>query len=376
MARSGKTKRPPPEQGERPPASEKRHKRKWGTLGWTVYWFLFIALWLLFEYFDSNLLRSLTLTGVSLWILKTVFASIKDRDKKPDRRRTPGMPLWYDLFELVRQVFREIRSSTRRAFSLAVAGLVVGAVFLSHIHAAGRLLLATEGAFSVIKEHALAAQPSPSLTSSSEEESRPDPTQVKTDSATSDPKTFLRDPRRFTSLSESEWRQLLFRREDGSDMSDEEVCERWQAIEAARRLDELREDSPEEWKAMADDASRREAAMTDSDDLDRVIGSRLQLLAHCPSAKLWDLLAENYHRYALAYILEDGNRETIFYYYGQSILALQQEREYAHAAVTCERRILQRYRDMLSRFRSYESSDIRDRLQHLIALLEQQGSVM
>jgi len=62
--------------------------------------------------------------------------------------------------------------------------------------------------------------------------------------------------------------------------------------------------------------------LSNSDDLDKIIDTRLEAWAQYPKYSLAKLLAANYQRYALEYQKIAGSYYTIEYYYGNSIFWL------------------------------------------------------
>lgn len=137
---------------------------------------------------------------------------------------------------------------------------------------------------------------------------------------------FLREPDRIYTLSEEDEGRLFFRTGDYAipeGTSASEIADRIKPF-IQQLLEEQLENgfdlyAPENIKGEIANASRLEERMTNSDELDQVIATRMDVWPDYPKYRIAKLLANNMQTYAKEYTKINGNYETIKYYHAQSI---------------------------------------------------------
>lgn len=140
------------------------------------------------------------------------------------------------------------------------------------------------------------------------------------------PIAFLQEPGRYYELTEEEECRLFFR------AGDYEIAERASAGEIAEKIKPFIQqllatqkenifdrDAPESIKGDIANASRLEAEMENSDELDQVISVRMDVFQDYPKYRIANLLANNMQTYAKKYTEINGSYETIKYYHAYSI---------------------------------------------------------
>lgn len=210
-----------------------------------------------------------------------------------------------------------------RAITVIVVVLVISCGLCRAVYKGSQVRAAKD----VAKEQNQTEEPSGGEETSIIESPEPNtPAKPDTSAEAENPAAFLQEPERRYTLSNEEAIKLFFLDEpytlavedSASDIA-EKIKPFIEELLAVQQENIFDRDAPENIKGEIANASRLEERMTNSDELDRVIATRMDVWPDYPKYRIAKLLANNMQTYAKEYTKIDGNYETIKYYHAQSI---------------------------------------------------------
>lgn len=362
----------------------KKAKRRSPYIFWLVYVCILILLWFGMEYFNvkhpkANISFWGTAIGILTEIIVLLVTALAEYEKSD---RPENISFAEDVLPMLTRLWHRIRKNTFFGFcSLIIVAFLIPSAF-AHAHMGGRCIESLVVISSTLRSGLNGSQESDIPQESeapndafSNPENSLSSSENGMDSAIVQSE-FLLEPDREMELSSNEWATLLFKDDLGEVMDAGSIWSTLQAAHDQQMPSQFTHQTPETIKGLANEASAKEANMTTSLDLDQCIGLRQQVVKTNPNAKLYDLLAENYHSYALEYLnyyqmndlaINAATRNTILYYLGLSILALEDELSFQDADYDdCLRRIRSRYKDMYSLYGVAESTPVKSELKMVI----------
>lgn len=359
-------------------------KRRSPYIFWIIYLCVVVILWIVIEYYsvkhpESNIPFWGTAIGIGIELLILVVTTLAESEKAD---RPDDISFGEDVLPMLNRLWHRIKRNTFFGFcTLIIMAFLIPSVF-AYVHMGGHFVEFVVDVSSTLHsglnesgESDLPQEPASQEDALSNPENSLPVSESGIDPAMP-PSDFLLEPDRAVALSANEWRTLLFKDDLGEVMDVNSIRSTLQAAHDQQLPSQFTHETSETIKGLANEASAKEANMTTSLDLDQCIGLRQQIVKTNPNAKLHDLLAENYHTYALKYLnyyqmngipIDAAARNTVLYYLGLSILALEDELCFQDADYDdCLRRIRSRYKDMYSLYGVTESTPVKSELEMVI----------